>query len=131
MLAGMLLFAGFIFSQYQADIAAHAPGATQAAIKEWNDGFGGFFPTAAEIAKDKALHLGPWLGFVQDNLAHWKQIIPNTLVFMPDTIGLMLLGMAGYKSGFLTGEWDDAAYRRIARDRHPDRPCRLRLHRRL
>jgi uncharacterized protein len=115
LLGGMLLFSGLIFSQYQADIAAHAPGATQAAIKEWNDGFGAFFPTAAEIAKDKALHLGPWLDYVADNFSHWKQIIPSTLVFMPDTIGLMLLGMAGYKSGFLTGEWDDAAYRRIAR----------------
>ena len=37
LLGGMLLFSGFIFSQYQADIAAHAPGATQAAIREWND----------------------------------------------------------------------------------------------
>ena len=111
----MLLFSGFIFSQYQADLAAHAPGATRAAIKEWNDGLGNFYPTVAEIAKDKALRLGSWLGLVKDNLGNWKQIIPNTLVFMPDTIGLMLLGMAGYRSGFLTGEWNDAAYRRIAR----------------
>ncbi|WP_294122939.1 DUF418 domain-containing protein [Sphingomonas sp.] len=115
LLVGMLLFSGFMFSQYQADIAAHAPGATQQAIKEWNDGLGNFFPTAAEIAKDKALHLGTWLNLVKDNLDHWKRIIGNTLVFMPDTIGLMLLGMAGYKSGFLTGEWDDAAYARVAR----------------
>jgi uncharacterized protein len=115
LLGGMMLFSGFMFSQHQADIAAHAPGATQAAIKEWNDGLGFFFPNAAKLAEDKALHLGPWLGFVQDNLSHWKQIIPNTLVFMPDTIGLMLFGMAGYRSGFLTGEWDDAAYRRVAR----------------
>ncbi|HET7316598.1 MAG TPA: DUF418 domain-containing protein, partial [Sphingomicrobium sp.] len=35
------------------------------------------------------------------------------LPFMTDTIGLMLLGMAGYKSGFLTGEWEDRQYRRI------------------
>src|SRR4030095_7443251 len=115
LLGGMLLFSGFIFSQYQADIAAHAPGATQAAIKEWNDGLGNFFPTAAELAKDRALHLGPWLEFVRDNLENGKELVINTMVFMPDTIGLMLLGMAGYKSGFLTGEWHDAAYRRIAR----------------
>jgi uncharacterized protein len=115
LLGGMLLFAGVTFGQYQADLAAHAPGATQAAIKEWNDGFGGLYPNAAQIAKDRALHLGPWLGFVRDNLSDWRQIIPNTVLFMPDTIGLMLLGMAGYKSGFLTGEWEDAAYRRIVR----------------
>jgi uncharacterized protein len=115
LLGGMLLFSGLTFSQYQADLAAHAPGATQAAIKEWNDGLGGLYPNAAQIAADKALHLGSWLGFVRDNLSDWQKIIPNTLFFMPDTIGLMLLGMAGYKSGFLTGEWDDSAYRRIAR----------------
>src|SRR4029453_10518067 len=96
LLGGMLLFSGFIFSQYQADIAAHAPGATQAAIKEWNDGLGNFFPIAAELAKDRALHLGPWLEFVRDNLENGKELIINTLGFMPDTIGLMLLGMAGY-----------------------------------
>lgn len=115
LIVGMLLFSGFIFSQYQADIAAHAPGATKAAIKEWNDGLGNFFPTAMEIAKDKSLHLGPWLDLVRDNLGDWNQLVVNTLVFMPDTIGLMLLGMAGYKSGFLTGEWADSEYRRVAR----------------
>src|SRR4030095_6461921 len=115
LVGGMLLFSGFIFSQYQADIAAHALGATREAIKEWNKGLGSFYPSAAKIAEDRALHLGTWLGLVKENLDHWKQIIPNTLVFMPDTIGLMLLVMAGYRSGFLTGEWNDAAYRRIAR----------------
>jgi uncharacterized protein len=114
LVVGMLLFSGFMFSQYQADVAAHAPGATHEAIKKWNEGLGTFYPSAAKIAEDRALHLGSWLGLVKDNLADWKQIVPNTLVFMPDTIGLMLLGMAGYKSGFLTGEWDDGAYRRVA-----------------
>jgi uncharacterized protein len=115
LLVSMILLGGFVFSQYQADIAAHAPGATKAAIKEWNEGLGNFFPTAAKIAEDKALYLGPWLDLVRDNLKEWNKVVVNTLVFMPDTIGLMLLGMAGYKSGFLTGEWADSDYRRVAR----------------
>jgi len=115
LLGGMLLFSGFIFSQYHADIAAHAPGATRQTIKEWNEGLGAFFPSAAKIAQDKALHLGPWLGLVRDNFRDWHEVFVNTLVFMPDTIGLMLLGMAGYRSGFLTGEWSDANYRRVTR----------------
>ena len=119
LVGGMLLFSGFMFSQFHADLAAHAPGATQAAIKEWNEGLGSFYPSAAKIAEDKALHLGPWLAFVSDNLRDWNQVIVNTLIFMPDTIGLMLLGMAGYKSGFLTGEWSDADYRRVARTAIP------------
>ena len=119
LVGGMLLFSGFMFSQFHADLAAHAPGATQASIKEWNEGLGSFYPSAAKIAEDKALHLGPWISFVSDNLRDWNQVIVNTLIFMPDTIGLMLLGMAGYKSGFLTGEWSDADYRRVARTAIP------------
>ena len=114
LLVSMLLFGLFIFFQYQADIAAHAPGATREAIKGWNEGLGSFYPATAKIAEDKALHLGPWLGLVQHNLEDWSQLIVNTMIFMPDTIGLMLLGMAGYKSGFLTGDWSDPAYRRAA-----------------
>ena len=114
LLGSMLLFGGFMFSQYQADIAAHAPNAAQAAIKEWNDGLGSFYPGIGKVTADMALHLGPWLGLVTHNLREWAEIIPSTLAFMPDTIGLMLLGMAGYKSGFLIGQWDDRAYRKVA-----------------
>lgn len=110
----MLLFGGFVFSQYQADIAAHAPGASQKAIKAWNGGLGGFYPSAAKIAENKELMLGPWLGVVGHKFENGSQLIMNTLIFMPDTIGLMLIGMAGFKSGLLTGEWNDSAYRRLA-----------------
>jgi uncharacterized protein len=113
LLVNMLLFTGFVFSQYQADIAAHAAGASQKAIKEWNDGLGAFYPSPAKVAENNALFLGPWWGVVAHKLQEASQMITSTLVFMPDTIGLMLIGMAGYKSGFLTGEWDDAAYRRV------------------
>ncbi|MCL6683367.1 DUF418 domain-containing protein [Sphingomonas alba] len=109
-----LLFTGFLYSQYLADIAAHAPGATQSAIKEWNDALGSFYPSAAEIAKDKARMLGSWISYASGNLRHWDNVIQGVLVFIPDTIGLMLIGMAGYKSGFLTGAWSDASYRRFA-----------------
>ena len=114
LVAGMLLFGMFVASQYQADLAAHAPGATREIIKEWNEGLGNFYPTAAMVAEDKALHLGPWLTLLKHSLGEWHQIVLGTLIFMPDTVGLMLIGMAAYKSGFLTGQWDDAAYRRVA-----------------
>ena len=51
------------------------------------------FRSAAENGWDAPLHFGPlWL----------------------ETMALMLLGMAGYKSGFLTGQWSDRRYRRVA-----------------
>jgi uncharacterized protein len=114
MILHMLLFSGFLYSQYLADIAAHAPGATKAAIKEWNGALGSFYPSATEIGKDKARMLGSWLSYASGNLRHWDNVIQSILVFIPDTIGLMLIGMAAYKSGFLTGAWSDASYRRFA-----------------
>jgi uncharacterized protein len=113
MIANLTLIGGFLYKQYLGDIAAHAPGATAKAIKTWNEGFGTFYPSAGEIAKDKAWHLGTYAGYVQHNLTKWTSILGNTLPFIADTVGLMLLGMAGYKSGFLTGEWNDERYRRI------------------
>jgi uncharacterized protein len=113
LVVNMALFALFLHGQYLADIAAHAPGAPAKAIQAWNDGIGGLYPSAAAIAKDKALHLGSYAQFAARNLAHWTSVFSDNLPFIMDTVGLMLLGMAGFKSGFLTGEWPDWRYRRI------------------
>jgi len=113
LLGSMALFGLFLHGEYLADVAAHAPGATATAIRAWNDGLGALYPSAAEIAKDKALHLGPYANFAAHNLAHWKSVLSDNIPFVMDTVGLMLLGMAGYKSGFLTGEWEDSRYRRL------------------
>ena len=110
----MLLFAGFIFHMYGVQAAALAPGATDQAIKEWNESLGSMAPTAAAIATDKAIYLGSFPAFASHQLGTWPQLIAQTIVLLPDTIGLMLLGMAGFKSGFLTGSWDDRRYRQIA-----------------
>ncbi|MBA3525337.1 MAG: DUF418 domain-containing protein [Sphingomonas sp.] len=36
------------------------------------------------------------------------------LALLVETLGLMLLGMAAYRSRFLAGEWDDRSYRQVA-----------------
>ncbi|HKX92964.1 MAG TPA: DUF418 domain-containing protein [Sphingomicrobium sp.] len=115
LLAGhMLLFTGFLIYMQGVEAAAHAPGASGEAVRDWNDGLGALAPSAAEIAKENALHLGSFWGIAADKLSEWWGIIASTLIFLPNTVGLMLLGMAGYKSGFLTGQWQDSVYRRIA-----------------
>ncbi len=114
LVGSMALFGLFLHGQYLAEFAAHAPGATARAVGEWNDGLGALTPSAAEIAKDKALHLGSYSNYVAHNLARWTSVFGDNLPFLLDTVGLMLLGMAGYKSGFLTGEWGDSRYRRVA-----------------
>ncbi len=42
------------------------------------------------------------------------QPIGGALAFLPETLGLMLLGMAGYRGGFLTGDWPRRTYAKIA-----------------
>jgi len=70
---------------------------------------------AKEIADAKAAHATP--------AAHFRSVVGGPEVFRPfqsvpryglETLGLMLLGMAGYKSGFLTGAWSRRRYRQVA-----------------
>src|SRR5205085_5032259 len=115
MAVGTVLFSAIVAQMWQADLAAHAPGASRAAIRTWNDFASMLYPTAREVSEDLTLHRGSWFG-----LAYYQIVtkafdwVPGLLLFIPETLGLMLFGMAGYRSGFLTGEWDDGRYRRIA-----------------
>ena len=72
-------------------------------------------PTAAILREDMSLFLGPWSGIVEHQVTE-KALMPLafTFVFGWETLAYMLFGMAALKSGFLTGGWDDARYRRAA-----------------
>ncbi len=71
-------------------------------------------PTA--LAADLALHRGSWFGLVEHQLGPTRLVMPFlfTMVMGWETLGYMLFGMAALKSGFLTGAWDYARYRRVA-----------------
>ena len=83
-------------------------------VKKFKEGRARLFPDAKTIAKDKADHASiP---------AHFTSSVKDEGLLSPfdfgplwlETMALMILGMAGYKSGFLTGEWDDRRYRKVA-----------------
>jgi uncharacterized protein len=67
-----------------------------------------------QLAEDKQAHatLGAHLDYVIEH-SPWRPLmsVPN---FGLETLGLMLLGMAGYKSGFLTGSWSRKRYLQVA-----------------
>lgn len=73
-------------------------------------------PSGALLREDLALYLGPWSGIVERQVTD-EAMMPYffTVMFGAETLAYMLLGMAGLKSGFLTGEWDDGRYRKVAR----------------
>ena len=67
-----------------------------------------------QIAEDKRAHatLGAHFAFViEHNPLRPFKSVPG---FGFETLGLMLLGMAGYKSGFLTGSWSRKRYLQVA-----------------
>jgi uncharacterized protein len=97
--------------------AAVASGSADAAtLDEWQAFSRDFaVPAAAVLQEDLALHLGPWIGIVRE------QVTENigdpfffTFLFGWETLAYMLFGMAALKSGFLTGAWDDRTYRKVA-----------------
>lgn len=113
-LISVLIFGPFVTAGFSLEKAALAPGASQQAIDAWTTQFGDLVPTPQLIASDLALHRGSWWAISLAKLVDWQEATVFTLLFMPETIGLMMFGMAGYKSGFFTGEWSDRAYRRFA-----------------
>lgn len=85
-------------------------------VQEWNEFAGDFaVPSADRLQEILALHLGPWTGIVHEQVTeHLADPIVFGLLFGPETLGLMLLGMAALKSGLLTGAWEDRRYERVA-----------------
>jgi uncharacterized protein len=116
-IAGFVLFAGpsaySAIEGYQAYAAANAPDASAAAIRNWQRMTSRLHPNPNELVKDKLAHRSP--------MTHFQAMVPERAAepfdlgpLWIETLSLMLLGMAGYKSGFLTGEWDDRSYKRVA-----------------
>jgi uncharacterized protein len=69
---------------------------------------------AADIAEDKTAHrtLAAHFVYVTEH-APWRPFM-SVPGYGLETLGLMLLGMAGYKSGFLTGSWSRKRYAQVA-----------------
>jgi uncharacterized protein len=82
-------------------------------LREMGDGIA--VPTAAELAEQMRLMLGPWWGVARSQIGeHWTDPLFMLAIFGWETLGYMLFGMAALKSGFFTGDWDDGRYRKVA-----------------
>jgi uncharacterized protein len=110
----LAIFTALTVYVVQLDHAAHAGGATAAAVENWNDIGGSFYPTADMVAKDLQLHRAGFSALANHRIEKAFDWVPGLVLFAPETLALMLFGMAGYKSGFLTGGWDDGRYRKVA-----------------
>lgn len=109
-----VLFGAIGVTLVHQDQVAHSTQASATIVSNWNANASSVFPTAAEVAEDRAIYDGSWSGIVQHEWSRLGAILSNNMALLADTLSLMLIGMAGYRSGFFTGQWDDRTYRRIA-----------------
>ena len=91
--------------------AQAASGAEQLAAMA--NGFG--VPSAQQLAGEIADHRGGYPAIVADRV-HDNAFVPIGLLLQvgAETLAYMLLGMAGLRSGMLTGAWTPSRYRRWA-----------------
>jgi uncharacterized protein len=96
--------------------AAAAPGATPETIAEWRGlerVFGAMSP--ADRAQEFAVYRGGYAGILADRVRDQALgPIKGLGLFGWETLAYFLLGMAALRSGFLTGGWTNARYRKSA-----------------
>lgn len=99
-----------------AEAAAAAPGATAQTIIAWRATASDLLPLSpGALAHNLAVFRGGYADIVRERAIDERlQPLLNLILAGPDTLGLILLGMAGLRSGFLTGGWDRRLYVRIA-----------------
>ncbi len=70
--------------------------------------------SAQDYSKDLTLFRSGYDAIVADRWSGLADLLVLLFVMIPGTLGLMTLGMALYRNGFLIGEWDLSQYRRVA-----------------
>ena len=94
--------------------AAHAPAATAQDREAWAKRSEFFEPDTQTITEDAANHSSV-VALSSHTLTErrWEPIASFKSMWL-ETLGMMFLGMAGLRSGYLTGQWSNRAYWRSA-----------------
>jgi uncharacterized protein len=104
----------YFFSKEAAEYRlSQKPDAPAEIMEKWAERMKDLKPDAKTLAEDRAEH--------QNIATRFNAVVPDEIIEPLDlgplwleTLGLMVLGMAGYKSGFLTGQWADRQYSKAA-----------------
>jgi len=116
LLGQWLLLSSLLSGLAEARNAALAPDASAAATRAWRgiaDQIG--IPSPEAIAHALTVYRGGYGAILHDRVGQsWTTPFLQLIDVGPETLALMLLGMAGLRSGFLTGGWSRTTYRRVA-----------------
>ncbi|MBB3764374.1 DUF418 domain-containing protein [Sphingomicrobium lutaoense] len=98
------------------DLTAEQRKSLDQALTQTEGFFGANTPESeAKVREHLELHRGSYEEIVDKRFVEWRfKPFTNALFLLPETLGLMLVGMALFKSGFLTGEWPRERYRKWA-----------------
>lgn len=111
-----LIFAGMSVATYSIAAEVAAPNASAQTLRTW-EGISRDvgIPTPERLKETLELYRSGWWTITVHQFDE-KTIYPfvMALVFGWETLGYMLLGMAAFKSGFLTGAWERRLYVRTA-----------------
>jgi uncharacterized protein len=108
---GFLLMAGFTGSMFLLQFAATAPGTDPEMVKAYQEMLASLATSPAEIAA----YRGNYWDVVQYRASEkWSHPPAMVLQNICETLPYMMIGMALYKNGFMTGDWDAARYRKWA-----------------
>ena len=89
--------------------------ATAKEAEDWKKMSQFAIPDPKRAAEDTAIHKSKWPERTARRFEKQKfEPLAGVMPFFFETLGLMLIGMAGLRSGFLTGDWSPRAYRRVA-----------------
>jgi uncharacterized protein len=108
---GFLLMSGFMGMMWLFEFAAKLPDADPEMVTAYKEMLAGFGTAPKEIAA----YSGGYLDIVQyrgsEKWAHPPSMVLQNIF---ETLPFMMIGMALYKNGFMTGEWETARYRKWA-----------------
>ena len=109
--AGFAILCLSLGTMFSIQAAAQVPGASPASVERFAAMMEGFSAAAQE--KEIALFRSGYGAILDFRLSQWWR--PLNLLFQAgtETFPLMLLGMAGLRSGFMTGTWDRRRYRQL------------------
>jgi uncharacterized protein len=111
-----VIFAALVAGIFFLAAAAAAPDASADAVGAWGGKQNMFGTGSPEHLREQLTRFGGSWSAISGHRLSKEAGGPflGLFFFSWETIGYMLLGMAGLKSGFLSGAWEPARYRRIA-----------------
>lgn len=112
---GVLLMTLQFGSQLVLATTTDHPGAPAGMVEAGAKIRAAYAEVTGQIAKEVALYRGPYFPILSKRLGNAMELPEMVMMNLLETLPLMMIGMALFRNGFLTGAWDAAAYWRTAR----------------